>query len=160
MIHMTGDELSREEIDVIVNSIHQKIANDQAELLRELQEARKDLGEAQETISTFNELRELLPMIRQMGVQFDPQMLQKNINSCVRGECRRLTMNVNDIRTKLQQAQAPPQVPLVHQAPPQAPPTPQVFHCGNCGTILPHGTQRCVCGAYFDWSLSNPLGES
>ena len=155
-----GNDLTKPEIDMIVNGLYSQLANDQAELMKELQEARKDLTEAQETISAFNELRELLPVIKQMGVQFDPQALQKNITSCVRGECRRLNMNVSDIRKKLQQAQAPPQVPLVHQAPPQAPPTPQVFHCGNCGTILPHGTQRCVCGAYFDWSLSNPLGES
>ena len=147
-----SNDLTKPEIDMIVNGLYSQLANDQAELMRELQEARKDLTEANETIRAFSELKELLPLIKEMGISFNPEALQKNITSCVRGECRRLNMNVSDIRKKLQQAQASPQVPLVHQAPPPAPPAPQVFHCGNCGAILPYGTQRCVCGVFYDWS--------
>ena len=147
-----SNDLTKQEIDMIVNGLHSKLANDQIALLRELQEARKELSEANETIGTFNELRELLPAIKQFGISFNPQSIQKNINSCVRGECRRLHMNMADIRKKIQQVQASPQVPMVQQAPPQTPPSPQVFHCDACGAILPIGTEICSCGAVYNWN--------
>ena len=147
-----SNDLTKPEIDMIVNGLYSQLASDQEKLLNELQEARKDLTEANETIKAFSELKELLPLIKEMGISFNPQTLQKNITSCVRGECRRLNMNVSDIRKKLQEVQAPPPMPVVPLVPPQAPPAPQVFHCGNCGAILPHGTQRCMCGVFYDWS--------
>ena len=151
-----SNNLKKSEIDLIVDGLYRQLASDQEKLLKELQEARKDLTEAQETIAAFNELKELLPVIKQMGISFDPQILQKNITACVRGECRRLNLNISDIRKKLPPLQVPPQVPLAQQTPPQAPPAPQVFSCEVCGSQFSYGVERCpACGVFLDWSGSS-----
>ena len=143
-----SSDLTKPEIDLIVDGLFNKLANDQAELLRELQEARKELSEANETIGTFNELRELLPAIKQFGISFNPQAIQQSINSCVRGECRRLNMHIRQMKDSMQ-----PQIPP-DAVPPQPDQPPIVMYtCVLCGREFPRGSAKCphCYTEYSDW---------
>ena len=150
--------LSPEEVNQIIADTTEQLNKVIGKAQRQMESTIRGFEEKQsETIRTLSDLVQTLQTTPAPQANVDPKIIQKNMMACVRGECQRLQMNINEVkREQSRQSQVINAFPQhlqqqISQALPQAP-APQVFHCDSCGVILPNGTERCSCGAIYDWN--------
>ena len=124
----------------------------------------------EEQAATFTALVETLREQKAAGVEMPPEIMkdiQNNIIGCVRGECRRLGINVNEIKGQLTHrlggappgrvppGQNPAPVPPQTAPPPQAPapqPAPPMYSCQICHQPFQAGLPQCThCGTKYTW---------
>ena len=112
-----------------------------------------------ETIQTLTDLIETLQTAQGRQANIDPEILQKNVMACMRGECRRLQQNINGVKQEQsRQSQIINAIPqqLQNQITQALPPQPERFTCEVCGSQFTNGVERCpACGVYLDWSGSS-----
>ena len=115
------------------------------------------LAKLDEQIQTFNALNEAMQARQAAGAEqgMNLSAVQKNVLACMRGECRRLQGNINEMRVEQNRqgqivgmlTQPPPQNPL-----PQ-PPQQRFIDCSICHNQVPVGAYQCpYCSVIYDWS--------
>ena len=124
----------------------------------------------EEQAATFTALVETLREQKATGAEMPPKVIEDlrgNILACVRGECRKLGMNISEIRGQLSvnqpgrrappgQRSAPGQPVPPQTAPlPQAPapqPAPPMYPCQICHQPFQAGLPQCPhCSTVYTW---------
>ena len=155
-------KLTAEEVDQLIADTMEKLNNVVSQAQAQMQDTVNGFEKKQaRTIQTLTDLIETLQGTQGQQANINPETIQKNVMACVRGECRRLQMNINVVKQeqsrqgKLMNA-IPQQVQnQITQALPSQP-DPNVFKCEVCGSQFPYGVERCpACGVYLDWSGSS-----
>ena len=152
-------KLTAEEVNQIISDTTEQLNNVVSQAQSKIETTINGFEQKQtETIATLNELVRTLKSMREGKTDVDSETLQRNMMACVRGECRRLQMNIDGVKQEQSRQRhvinAIPQQ-FQNQIAQAFPPEPKMFTCEVCGSQFPHGVERCpACGVYLDWSGS------
>ena len=152
--------LSPEEVDSLIVDTMEQLNKVIGKAQRQMESTISGFEKKQtETIRTLTDLVHTLQTTQAPQANVDPKIIQENVMACVRGECRRIQMNIDQM--KQEQARLsqfinsfPQQLQnQISQALPQAPPEPKMFTCEICGSQFYDKVERCpYCGVYLDWT--------
>ena len=155
-------KLTAEEVNQIIADSTEQLNNVISQAQSQIESTINGFEQKQaRTIQTLADLIETLQGTQGQQANINPETLQKNMMACVRGECRRLQMNINVVKQEQsRQGQLMNAIPqqvqnqITQALPPQREPT--MFNCEVCGSQFSQGVERCpACGVFLDWSGSS-----
>ena len=151
--------LSPEEVDSLIVDTMEQLNKVIGKAQRQMESTISGFEKKQtETIRTLTDLVHTLQTTQAPQVNVDPKIIQKNMMACVRGECRRIQGNINEVKREQvhlsQSINAFPQqvqTQIAQAFPP--PPEPKMFTCEVCGSQFPTGVINCPgCGVIIEWN--------
>ena len=150
--------ITAEEVDQIISDSMGQLNKVIAQAQSEMNDTVSGFEQKQsKTIQTLTDLVQTLQTAQKGQVNIDPN-IQKNMMACVRGECRRLQMNIGELkREQARQSQFIDAIPqqLHNQIAEALPlqPEQEMFKCEVCGSQFPAGVTNCPgCGVVIEWN--------
>ena len=91
--------ITAEEVDAIIADTMEKMNGVIAQAQEKMQHTVSGFEQKQaETLETLSDLVETLQAKPGRQADIDPKIIQRNVMACVRGECRRLQLNIGDLK--------------------------------------------------------------